>query len=243
MSEFTTNAEANVSAAKGVLGGYCYRAPLGTELPDSPQWRPQTEATYELTSDTEVDNTKTYYTRSGSGTSASPYVYAAVASPAKANLGTYYEKIDAAWKNMGYIGENGETFGSSMTKNTFRDQNGDVIGTSTSGVDKTFGISFAETKKAVFESIVGADNVTDEGGVLTVHDKGPVQESYTYAWLFLLKNGRKWVRFAESASITEINDVQTNNSTELAWGGTFTAVKGPTTGDYFTDLFESTETE
>lgn len=48
-------------------------------------------AVYELTSDTEVDSAKTYYTRSGSGTSASPYVYAEVASPTKANLGTYYE--------------------------------------------------------------------------------------------------------------------------------------------------------
>ena len=46
---------------------------------------------YELTSDTEVDSAKTYYTRSGSGTSASPYVYTEVASPTKANLGTYYE--------------------------------------------------------------------------------------------------------------------------------------------------------
>ena len=48
-------------------------------------------ATYELTTDTEVDSGKTYYTRSGSGTSASPYVYTEVASPVKANLGTYYE--------------------------------------------------------------------------------------------------------------------------------------------------------
>ncbi|MBQ9004187.1 MAG: hypothetical protein IJ087_20290, partial [Eggerthellaceae bacterium] len=49
------------------------------------------EAVYELTADTEVDSSKTYYTRSGSGTSASPYVYTEVASPVKANLGTYYE--------------------------------------------------------------------------------------------------------------------------------------------------------
>lgn len=48
-------------------------------------------AVYELTSDTEVVSAKTYYTRSGNGTSASPYVYTEVASPTKANLGTYYE--------------------------------------------------------------------------------------------------------------------------------------------------------
>lgn len=49
------------------------------------------EAVYELTSDTDVVAGKTYYTRSGSGTAASPYVYTEVASPVKANLGTYYE--------------------------------------------------------------------------------------------------------------------------------------------------------
>ena len=48
-------------------------------------------AAYELTTDTDIVSGKTYYTRSGSGTSASPYVYTEVASPQKASLGTYYE--------------------------------------------------------------------------------------------------------------------------------------------------------
>ena len=48
-------------------------------------------AEYELTTDTDIVSGKTYYTRSGSGTSASPYVYTEVASPQKASLGTYYE--------------------------------------------------------------------------------------------------------------------------------------------------------
>lgn len=42
-------------------------------------------AVYTLTEDTEADSSKTYYTRSGSGTSDSPYVYTEVASPVKAN--------------------------------------------------------------------------------------------------------------------------------------------------------------
>lgn len=233
MSEFTTNAEQNVSAAKGVLGGYCYRAPIGTALPDSPTWEPN--STYFKTTDTEIVSGKTYYIESEGA-------YTAVAEPSADALSNYYEK-ESAWKNMGYIGEDGETFSTGLTSNTFRDQNGDVIGSSTSGIEKTFACAFAETKKAVFESIVGAENVTDENGVLTVHDKGPASDSYTYAWRFVLKDGRKWVRVAESASITDVSDVVTNNATELSWGGTFTAVKGHTTGDYFTDHFESTETE
>lgn len=46
---------------------------------------------YQLTSDVAIATGKTYYTRSGSGTSASPYVYTTVASPAVADIGTYYE--------------------------------------------------------------------------------------------------------------------------------------------------------
>ena len=45
---------------------------------------------YTLTSDQSLKS-KTYYTRSGSGTTESPYVYTAVASPDVADIATYYE--------------------------------------------------------------------------------------------------------------------------------------------------------
>jgi len=47
---------------------------------------------YELTEDTEVDSSKTYYTRSGTDPN---YTYTVVASPTKSNLGTYYELLGA----------------------------------------------------------------------------------------------------------------------------------------------------
>ena len=46
-------------------------------------------ADYALTEDTDIVSGKTYYTRSGS---AGAYVYTEVANPAKADLGSYYEK-------------------------------------------------------------------------------------------------------------------------------------------------------
>lgn len=48
---------------------------------------------YELTSDVTVDDTKTYYTRSGSGTEIDPYVYTEVENPVDADIGTYYEIV------------------------------------------------------------------------------------------------------------------------------------------------------
>lgn len=48
--------------------------------------------TYTASADTTVDADKTYYTRSGSGTSADPYVYTAVASPTgNPSTSSYYE--------------------------------------------------------------------------------------------------------------------------------------------------------
>ena len=46
-------------------------------------------ADYALTTDTDIVDGKTYYTRSGS---EGAYVYTAVANPAKVDLGSYYEK-------------------------------------------------------------------------------------------------------------------------------------------------------
>ena len=54
---------------------------------------------YELTEDTEVDSSKTYYTRSGTDPN---YTYTAVASPTKSNLGSYYE-LKGAGANLNFI--------------------------------------------------------------------------------------------------------------------------------------------
>ena len=55
------------------------------------------EYTYSLTSDVAIDPEKTYYTRSGSGTSADPYVYEPVAEPDVADIGTYYEQYPVTY--------------------------------------------------------------------------------------------------------------------------------------------------
>lgn len=55
---------------------------------------------YELTADTEVDASKTYYTRSGS---EGAYTYTAVMSPTKSNLGTYYEMTSAAGRDINFM--------------------------------------------------------------------------------------------------------------------------------------------
>jgi hypothetical protein len=63
------------------------------------------DAVYTLTSDTEIDGSKTYYTRSGS---AGSYVYTPVASPVVGSIGTYYELTAEAYtKYTTYVLGNG----------------------------------------------------------------------------------------------------------------------------------------
>lgn len=60
---------------------------------------------YNLTADTEIVAGHTYYTRSGSGTSESPYVYSKVDSPSAASLGSYYNKFNGVPMIIGDLKE------------------------------------------------------------------------------------------------------------------------------------------
>ena len=58
---------------------------------------------YALTSDTEIQANKWYFTRSGSGTTADPYVYQVVQSPNVEDIGTYYELVSIDQSIQNYI--------------------------------------------------------------------------------------------------------------------------------------------
>lgn len=66
---------------------------------------------YVLTSDEDVIKGKNYYTRTGAGTEASPYVYTLVETPAKASIATYYENIsEIDLSNSAKMDENYQAF-------------------------------------------------------------------------------------------------------------------------------------
>lgn len=80
LTELYTN---NVEMAKrGIVGKY------GNALITIENLLPKLEPTYAATTDTDIVEGKTYYTRSGE---ASAYVYTEVTSPAKASISSYYE--------------------------------------------------------------------------------------------------------------------------------------------------------
>lgn len=76
---YTNNVE---MAKKGIIGKY------GNALITIENLLPKLEPTYAVTTDTDIVECKTYYTRSGE---ASAYVYTEVTSPTKASISSYYE--------------------------------------------------------------------------------------------------------------------------------------------------------
>ena len=151
--------------------------------------------------------------------------------------------LDAAFLNMGFLGDDGAVFADSSDVESFFDLNGDSIETSNGSVEKTFTVVFREIKKDTLAVVRGTANVTDTGGLITAHDKGPSDEQHSVVFEFLLKNGRKWRRVVPSCKLGELGDMTIVYSELVGREVTMTATKDATTGDYYTDYIDSTETE
>ena len=63
----------------------------------------KTETTYKQTTDQAVVTGKKYFTRSGSGTAQSPYVFTKIANPTTTNIATYYEVDTLGGLNINYM--------------------------------------------------------------------------------------------------------------------------------------------
>lgn len=151
-------------------------------------------------------------------------------------------ELDAAFLNMGFLGDDGANFSDSSSTDTFFDLNGDSIETSNGEIEKTFTVTFREIKKDSLAVINGSANVADSDGKLTVHDKGPNDSSYVGVFEFLLKNGRKWRRVIPNCKVGELGDMAVVYSDLVGREVTMQALMDPGTGSYYIDYYDSTET-
>lgn len=189
MPEATKNENANVSAAKGVKGGYLFRAPLGSNKPT--------------------------------------------------DLKT---QLDAAFKVLGFVSEDGIVFSTESDTEDLKDMNGDIMDSAQSSYKETFTATLAEVKKGVLDVLYGSKNVTDATGLLTVHVKGDQLEHGIYVFEGVLKNGRRMRRLIHDAKVTELGDLALTAGELYAREATFTAYLDAESGDYYTDYYDSTET-
>lgn len=151
--------------------------------------------------------------------------------------------LDAAFLNMGFLGEDGVSFSDSSDATNFFDLNGDTVDVSNGSIEKTFTVTFIEIKKDSLAVLRGSANVTDNTGLITAYDKGFNDTEYVGCLELLLKNGRKWRRVVPQCKTGELGDMTITYSELVGRETTFNVIKDPTTGSYYIDYIDSTETE
>ena len=151
--------------------------------------------------------------------------------------------LNEAFVNMGFMGDDGFVFDNSVTTNTAQDANGDTIASDSAAPTKTMTTTFREIKAASMKVVYGSDNVTDADGLLTIHDKGPNNETLSAVIEILLKDGRKDRKVIEQCSPNQLGSESVVYSSLVGKPLTWSIMKGKTTGDYITDYVDSTETD
>lgn len=150
--------------------------------------------------------------------------------------------LDPAFVNMGFMGDDGFSFDNSVTTNTAQDANGDTIASDSAAPTKTMTTTFREIKAASMKVVYGSGNVTDEDGLLVIHDKGPNNETLSAVLEILLKNGRKDRKVIETCSPNQLGSESVVYNSLVGKQLTWAIMKGETTGDYIVDYVDSTET-
>lgn len=106
---------------------------------------------------------------------------------------TATEALAAAFKDLGYISEDGLSNGNSPTKETVKEWGGAVVATIQTERPDTFTLTFLESENAdVLKMIYGPGNVTvGEDGSISIAVKP--EDLGSYAWVFdmLLKSGKQ----------------------------------------------------
>ena len=175
----------------------------------------------------------------GTGLAGGYFFRAPLGSKKPTDLAT---PLDAAFKVVGFVSEDGFAFSTEADREDIKDMNGETIHSAKSSHSETFTATLGEVKKGVLAIMYGEKNVEDTAGKLTAHIKGDDTERAIYVFEGVLKNGRKWRRLIHDAQVTELGDLTVKAGELFGREATFTAFKDATTGDYYTDWFESTET-
>lgn len=189
MAESTTNNAANVSAGKGVKGGYIYSAPVGTTLP------------------TDIKT-----------------------------------ELDATFKVLGFISEDGYVETIEEDSNDIVDMNGDLMDSSNSNRVESAQFTLAEIKAETLKRQYGENNVTDENGIITVKHNSDSHPVFAYVLELVLKNNRRWRKVIPQGQSSELDDL-TIASSELCQRALTMKYLTDENGNTCYDYYESTETE
>ncbi len=135
-------------------------------------------------------------------------------------------KLDTAFKEIGYLAEDGIVNSNSPESDNVKAWGGDVVITTQSEKPDTFKMTMIEALKSeVLKVVYGDDNVTvGEDKMITVKANG--SEPAARAWVFdmIMKDGALKRIVIPQGKITELGDITYNDSDPVGYEATITCL-------------------
>lgn len=151
-------------------------------------------------------------------------------------------KLDPAFKCLGFISEDGYVETVDEDADDINDMNGDVMDSANSNRVESAQLTLAEIKAETLKRQYGSDNVTDEGGIITVKHNADSHDVFAYVLELVLKNGRRWRKVVPKGKSSELDDL-TIASSELCQRALTMKYLTDEQGNTCYDYYESTETQ
>lgn len=133
--------------------------------------------------------------------------------------------LDAAFKSLGEVSEDGLTHAFTVGAETLRNWEGNIVKTLKSTIDVTFALTFLEDTDRVIELFYGAE-LSVAGGLSEINLDRP--EDIEYAMVIAVTDGTNEQRYVlPRVEVMERGD-KTINPTSVGWNMTFAALYDPT---------------
>lgn len=146
-------------------------------------------------------------------------------------------ELDAAWKEIGAVSEDGISYGMNHSFDTLRNWAKQIERLMAADGDATVTAPFIDTTESTLKTLFGADNVTvtdatAEHGKLISVEIGPDTQTDAEAFLFLMKDGDDMIMIGTPRGfITEVGDIDFAPNDAITWEATISSKSWTITKD------------
>lgn len=134
-------------------------------------------------------------------------------------------ELDAAFKALGYISEDGLTNSNSPSSESVKAWGGDIVLTSQTEKPDTFQFSLMESlNEEVLKATYGDDNVSTVDGEITVKANSTQQANCAWVIDMILRGGAKKRIVIPNAGVSSVGDITYADGSAVVYDTTITAM-------------------